>query len=177
VHDHGGHLVVDTRPGAGTTFRVLFPALRADGVDAEHETLTGFAPAARRRSLRGRVLLVDDEEMVRGFMRELLEGWGLEVDAARDGAEASALFERAPERYDLVITDQTMPRQTGVELARALLARRAGVPVVLYSGYADAITEAQVQEAGIRALVRKPVEPAALRALVETLLPGAVRAS
>jgi CheY-like chemotaxis protein len=70
-----------------------------------------------------------------------------------------------------------MPRQTGVELARALLARRAGVPVVLYSGYADAITEAQVQEAGIRALVRKPVEPAALRALVETLLPGAVRAS
>jgi PAS domain S-box-containing protein len=177
VHDHGGHLVVDTRPGAGATFRVLFPVLHAEGVDAEHETLTGFAPAARRQRLRGRVLLVDDEEMVRGFMRELLEGWGLEVDAAGDGAEARALFARAPERYDLVITDQTMPRQTGVELARELAARRAGLPIVLYSGYADAITEAQVQDAGIRALVRKPVEPAALRALVETLLPGAARAA
>jgi FixJ family two-component response regulator len=76
-----------------------------------------------------------------------------------------------------VITDQTMARQTGVELARELAARRAGLPIVLYSGYADAITEAQVQDAGIRALVRKPVEPAALRALVETLLPGAARAA
>jgi CheY-like chemotaxis protein len=177
VHDHGGHLVVDTRPGAGATFRVLFPVLHTDGAEVEHETLTGFAPAARRQRLRGRVLLVDDEEMVRGFMRELLEGWGLEVDAAGDGAEARALFARAPERYDLVITDQTMPRQTGVELARELAARRAGLPIVLYSGYADAITEAEVQAAGIRALVRKPVEPAALRALVESLLPGAARAA
>ncbi len=176
VHDHGGHLVLDTRPGAGATFRVLLPVLHADGADAEHETLTGFAPPARQRGLRGRVLLVDDEEMVRGFMRELLEGWGLQVEVARDGAEARALFERAPERYDVVITDQTMPRQTGVELARGLLARRAGLPIVLYSGYADALTESQVQDAGIRALVRKPIEPAALRTLLETLLPGAATA-
>jgi PAS domain S-box-containing protein len=177
VHDHGGHLLVDTRPGAGATFRALFPVLHAEGADAEHETLTGFAPAARRQRLRGRVLLVDDEDMVRGFMRELLEGWGLEVDAAGDGAEARALFARAPERYDLVITDQTMPRQTGVELARELAARRAGLPIILYSGYAEPITAAEVQDAGIRALVRKPVEPAALRALVESLLPGAARAA
>jgi CheY-like chemotaxis protein len=130
---------------------------------------------ARKAVLRGRVLLVDDEEMVCGFMRELLEGWGLEVAVAHDGAEAREVFARAPAEYDLVITDQTMPRLTGMELARQVLALRPALPVVLYSGYADAITDAQVQAAGIRALMRKPVEPAALRALLEGLLAAAVR--
>ena len=177
VHDHGGHLIVETRPGEGATFRALFPLLEGESTDPEHETLTGFAPAAVRKALRGRVLLVDDEEMVRGFMRELLEGWGLEVAAARDGKEAREAFARAPEDYDLVITDQTMPRLTGMELARELLALRPALPVILYSGYADAITDAQVQAVGIRALVRKPVEPAALRALLGSLLPSAAPAA
>ncbi|HET9043500.1 MAG TPA: PAS domain S-box protein [Burkholderiales bacterium] len=177
VHDHGGHLLVDTRRGEGTTFRILFPALHGAGAEPEHETLTGFAPAAVRKELRGRVLLVDDEEMVRGFMRELLEGWGLEVAVARDGAEAREAFARAPEDCDLVITDLTMPRLGGMELARQLLALRPALPVILYSGYADAITDAQVQAAGIRALVRKPVEPAALRGLLASLLPAAAPAA
>jgi PAS domain S-box-containing protein len=175
AHDHGGHVLVETRPGRGTTFRVLFPALRTEDDQTEHETLTGFAPVARKRSLRGRVLLVDDEEMVRGFMRELLEGWGLQVTVARDGAEARDAVARAPQDYDLVITDQTMPRLTGVELARQLAVLRPALPVVLYSGYADAITDAQVQAVGIRALVRKPVEPAALRAVLEPLLSAGAR--
>jgi CheY-like chemotaxis protein len=64
-----------------------------------------------------------------------------------------------------------------MELARQVLALRPSLPVVLYSGYADAITEAQVQAAGLRALVRKPVEPAALRGLLEGLLPAAARAA
>jgi PAS domain S-box-containing protein len=177
VHDHGGHLIVETAPGKGATFRALFPALGADDGQVEHETLTGFAPPARKALLHGRVLLVDDEEMVRGFMRELLEGWGLEVAVARDGTEAREAFARAPADYDLVITDQTMPRLTGMELAREILAQRPSLPVVLYSGYADAITDAQVQAAGLRALIRKPVEPTALRALLEGLLPPAARAA
>jgi CheY-like chemotaxis protein len=152
---------------------VLFPARQPDDAQTEHETLTGFAPAPRKAVLRGRVLLVDDEEMVRGYMRELLEGWGLEVAAAGNGAAAREAFARAPEDYDLVITDQTMPRLTGMELARQLLAIRPALPVVLYSGYADAITDAQVEGVGTRALVRKPVEPAALRALLASLLPAA----
>jgi PAS domain S-box-containing protein len=177
VHDHGGHLIVETAPGKGATFRALFPALGADDGQVEHETLTGFASPARKALLHGRVLLVDDEEMVRGFMRELLEGWGLEVAVARDGTEAREAFARAPADYDLVITDQTMPRLTGMELAREILAQRPSLPVVLYSGYADAITDAQVQAAGLRALIRKPVEPTALRALLEGLLPPAARAA
>jgi PAS domain S-box-containing protein len=177
AHDHGGHVLVETRPGRGTTFRVLFPALRGAEGETEHETLTGFGPPARKHGLSGHVLLVDDEEMVRDFMRELLEGWGLQVCVARDGAEARDAVARAPQDYDAVITDQTMPRLTGVELARELAVLRPALPVVLYSGYADAITDAQVQAAGIRALVRKPVEPAALRAALEPLLGAGARAA
>jgi CheY-like chemotaxis protein len=177
VHEHGGHVVVESRPGQGATFRVLFPVLRADDQAIEHETLPGYVPASRQVALRGRVLVVDDEEMVVGFMRELLEGWGLEVTTKRNGPDARQIFADEPNRYDLVITDQTMPRMTGLELARELLAIRPGLPVVLYTGYADGVMDAQVQAAGVRALLPKPVEPAQLLALLRAHLPGAGRAA
>jgi PAS domain S-box-containing protein len=177
VHDHSGHLLVESRPGQGATFRVLFPDLPVATGQPEHETLSGFALPARRERLRGRVLLVDDEELVRGLMRELLEGWGLEVAEATDGAAALRAIDSQPDRYDLVITDQMMPGLTGLELARELLSLRPGLPVILYSGYADALTDAQVRAVGVAALLPKPVEPAALRNLLEELLPAAARAA
>jgi len=177
VHEHGGHIVVESAPGRGATFRVLFPVLRVEDDATEHETLPGYVPASRHPGLRGHVLLVDDEEMVVGFMRELLEGWGLEVTARHAGPDAHQMFADDPERYDLVITDQTMPRMTGLELARELVALRPGLPVVLYTGYADGVTDAQVEAAGVRALLRKPVEPAQLLALLRAHLPAAGRAA
>ena len=175
VHEHGGHVVVESAPGRGATFRVLFPVLRVEEDAIEHETLPGYVPASRQVALRGRVLVVDDEEMVVGFMRELLEGWGLEVTTKRNGADARQIFADEPDRYDLVITDQTMPRMTGLELAHELAAIRPGLPVILYTGYADSVLDAQVEAAGVRALVRKPVEPAQLLALLRAHLPGAGR--
>jgi CheY-like chemotaxis protein len=109
-------------------------------------------------------------------MRELLEGWGLEVAAQRAGPDARQAFADEPDRYDLVITDQTMPRMTGLELARELAAIRPGVPVILYTGFADGVSDAEIEAAGVRALVRKPVEPAQLLALLRAHLPRVGRA-
>ena len=176
VHEHGGHIVVESAPGRGATFRVLFPVLRADDQSIEHETLPGYVPASRKPGLAGRVLLVDDEESVVGFMRELLEGWGLEVTARCSGPDARQIFADEPARYDLVITDQTMPRMTGLELARELTAVRPELPVILYTGYADGVMDAQVEAAGVRAVLKKPVEPAQLLALLRACLPGSGRA-
>ena len=177
VHEHGGHVVVESVPGSGATFRVLFPVLRADEGAIEHDTLPGYLPTSRNAALRGRVLLVDDEEMVVGFMRELLEGWGLEVTAKTNGTDAREAFARAPERYDLILSDQAMPRVTGLQLARDVHGIRSGVPVILYTGYADELTEAQAEAAGICALLRKPVEPTALLALLKTHLPAGARST
>ena len=177
VHEHGGHIVVASQPGRGASFRVLFPTLPAEeGAARPARKARTAAAAAPRVELAGHVMVVDDEAMVSEFMKELLESWGLAVTAKPNGVEAKEAFARAPELYDLVVTDQTMPRVTGLQLARELLEIRPTVPVILYTGYADNLTEAQAHAAGVRALIRKPVEPAALLALLQAHLPSGAHA-
>jgi nitrogen-specific signal transduction histidine kinase len=170
VHEHGGHIIVETRPGAGAAFRVLFqPMSQAEGgsgVAAAEAT----GDSAEVRQLNGRVLVVDDESAVGEFMGELLESWGLDVTVKPNGAEAEALFAENPQRFDLVVTDQTMPKMTGTELTQRLLARRPGLPVILYTGYTERLTEEQTRRSGIRALVTKPVDIAAFFGLVRDIL-------
>jgi CheY-like chemotaxis protein len=107
---------------------------------------------------------------VLGFMRELLQGWGLEVVAARDPRDALHWFSLEPDRFDVVLTDHTMPGMTGMELARALVARRAGLPVLLYSGRNDLLDSNTAAAAGVRTLLAKPVDNAALRTALQDAL-------
>jgi PAS domain S-box-containing protein len=167
VHEHGGHILVDSRRGKGTTFRVLLPLA---GASVAGEDEASDDAAGEPASLRGRVLLVEDEQSVLGFMRELLQGWGLEVVAARDPADALNWFSREPDRFDVVLTDHTMPVMTGLELARALLQRRNDIPVLLYSGRSELIDFQSASAAGVRRLLSKPIENAALRAALQEVL-------
>ena len=168
VHEHDGHIVVETAPGRGARFRVLFrPMANAEGEAIRAET-TGTVSASRQ--LKGRVLLVDDEPAVAEFMAELLGSWGLEVTVQQSPGEAQTSFADDPEKYDFVVTDQTMPRLTGLDLARSLLARRPDLPVILYTGYAERLTEAQTRGSGIRAFVTKPIDIGAFFTLVEGIL-------
>lgn len=165
VHDHGGHLLVESNHG--TRFDVLLPADPAASASA----LAVASPTAPRRALlRGRVLLVDDEESVLGFMRELLQSWGLEVVAVRQALAARDLLAAAEPGLDLLITDQTMPELGGVDLAHAARTLRPNLPVLLYSGHADLIDVAALKQAGIRRVLRKPLEPAELRSAIEECL-------
>jgi CheY-like chemotaxis protein len=116
------------------------------------------------------VLVVDDEDIILEFMGDLLQSWGLEVMLVPNGPDARSAFAAQPERFDLVLTDQTMPRLTGLELARHIRGLRPQTPVILYTGYGEEISDAELAAAGIRALARKPVEPAELLALVRTHL-------
>ena len=123
----------------------------------------GLAPGP----LAGRGLLVEDEAMVGEFMLELLQGWGLHAVLMRDPLAARAWLEDTANSLDLLITDQTMPQLTGLALARHAVALRPALPVVLYTGQADSITPADLQTHGVRALLHKPFDARALRALLE----------
>ena len=117
-----------------------------------------------------RVLLVDDEETLLTLIGELLSDYGYEVTKCADGKAALALFQAAPDKFDLVITDQTMPKLTGVELAKKLLAIRPDIPIILSTGYSKLVNEAQAKAIGIHNYLRKPIDPNQLLRVVNEVL-------
>ncbi|MDF3010642.1 MAG: histidine kinase [Burkholderiales bacterium] len=168
VHDHGGHVVVESAPREGSRFRIFLPALEA--VAADQGGPAARAPSRARARLRGRVLVVDDEESVGQFMGELLESWGIAATVLARPLGVIERLSRQPDAYDLVILDQTMPGITGISLARELAAARPGLPVILYTGHSERITPRDLEAAGVCALVHKPVEPDLLYGLLKTHL-------
>ena len=167
VHEHRGHVVVDSAPGEGSRFRIFFPALPGGAADAAAGVKA--ARVERRAPLRGRVLVVDDEEAVAGFMRELLESWGLAVTAVTNPLGVLERVSRSG-AFDLVILDQTMPGITGLTLARELSAVLPALPILLYTGRGDRIAAAELASAGVRAMLHKPVEPDELYRLLRSHL-------
>lgn len=105
----------------------------------------------------GRVLLVDDEEMLAEMGREMLEELGYEVTAMTDSSKALELVRAQPARFDVVVTDMTMPGMTGVDLSRKLLSIRPDLPIILCTGYSELITEEKAREIGIRGFAQKPL--------------------
>jgi PAS domain S-box-containing protein len=150
VTGHGGDIFVRSEPGAGATFTVFLPAVKRRIESASR--LDTSIPTGTER-----ILFVDDEEMLANAGKHMLESLGYEVVMRTSSQEALELFNLRPERFDLVITDMTMPGLTGDQLARAMMQIRSDIPIILCTGFSARINEEKSLALGIRAFVTKPV--------------------
>lgn len=151
---NGGTITVDSTPGSGTAFHVFLPQI--DSVDA-------IAAVPLNRSVKGgveRILFVDDDPELRYAATKMLKSLGYAVQTATTGIEALDIFSREPMQFDLIITDQTMPRMKGTELATRILNIRRGTPIILCSGFRTdpqtLQTAAMASDLGIRFFIQKP---------------------
>ncbi|WP_376100352.1 ATP-binding protein [Roseomonas sp. CCTCC AB2023176] len=164
----GGALAIESSPGAGTTIRLWLP-LAAEAGDAVDAAAAGSAAPARAR-----VLLVDDEALVRAVTAEGLEDAGYDVLSLGSGAEAlDALAAGAP--ADILVSDLSMPGMDGLALIRAAKAARPGLPAILLTGFATDAAEIAMDGAlsGSFSLLRKPVEAGALAERAAALIGAA----
>ena len=144
VRTAGGTVACDSQRGRGTTFTIELP-LRPGAGAAPAEDL-----AALPSQMSGRILVVDDEDMVRGMLRRVFESVGLEVHEAASAAEAREILERQP--FELIFLDHSMPAESGLAALPSLRAR-TGAPVVLFTGHAPEVP------ADVAVLLRKPARP------------------
>lgn len=150
VKRHDGFIRVSSEVGQGTTFDVYFPKLAV--AEAPSDTNAMEIPRGH-----GRILFVDDEVALTRVAREMLESLGYQVTVENGAIQALETFKGRSSAFDLVITDYTMPKMTGLELAEAILAIRPEIPVILCSGYSEMISEGKLEQTGIREFIMKPV--------------------
>ena len=151
VRGHGGALILESLPGEGTTFRVLFPA-REDFPVAQRPD----AAVETRDPADATILVIDDEDVVRGVAERILRHAGYRVLCAPDGQTGLDLHRDGAGAIGAVLLDLTMPGLSGEAVLRALRARAPDLPVVLMSGYTESEVGGPIRELGYSGFVRKP---------------------
>ncbi len=151
VKSYGGAIRVKSKVGEGTEFRVLLPKYKGNLTASEEEDSREALPGKER------IMFVDDEKALVNLAEEGLQRIGYSVHIETDSQEALKIFKQNPDQFDLVITDQTMPKLTGTELSKELLKVRPDIPIILYSGLMEELPKEKIELTGIRTFLSKPL--------------------
>jgi len=151
VTSHGGAIRIESQEGVGTTFTIFFPCSPVPVVGQQVPS----APSSYCG--KGTVMFVDDEVSIVKWAKDMLEEMGYMVVVFTNGPEALQAFKQEPDRFDVLVTDQTMPGMTGELLARQVMSLRLGFPVILCSGFSYTMNEEKALAIGLSAYLTKPV--------------------
>jgi signal transduction histidine kinase/ActR/RegA family two-component response regulator len=150
INNYGGAIVVDSTPGKGTTFMIYLPKYGEDALESDK---------SNKKPLKGDeyILFVDDEPEITFMGKKMLENLGYKVTISSNSISALEEFKRDPDRYSLLVTDQSMPNISGTELAIMMKEIRPGLRVIIITGYADNLSDEILAQSGISEVILKPM--------------------
>jgi signal transduction histidine kinase/ActR/RegA family two-component response regulator len=163
VKGHGGVINVYSEPGKGAIFHVYLPRIMQTETMEEDAGKTVMGGTER-------ILFVDDEPSLVDIGMRMLSSLGYRTTVAENSIEALEIFTAGPQSFDLVITDMTLPKMTGIDLSRKLLQIRPEIPIILCSGIKEPETEARAKSLGIKAYLTKPLTRKELARVIREVL-------
>ena len=163
VKSYGGFITCESKIGEGSVFHIYLPSFE-EHIIPQKDSMK-VIPIGNER-----VLFVDDEQMLAEMGQVLLERLGYTVTVRMSSLEALTTFKNQPDAFNLVITDQTMPGMTGMDLARRMLQIRPDLPIILCTGYSSLISEEKVKSAGIKGFALKPLTKRDIATLIRKVL-------
>lgn len=163
ISSHQGTIQIQSRIGKGTTVVILLPEAGGDA-DLDEDPASGIPQGTEQ------ILLIDDEAALAALEKQRLQRLGYSVTARTSPLEALELFTASPGRFDLVITDMSMPEMSGYSLIQAMSGVRPDIPFILCTGHADTLARDPAETPGAAGFLAKPHDTKSLAQLVRAVL-------
>jgi two-component system cell cycle sensor histidine kinase/response regulator CckA len=163
VEGHQGHISVFSKEGQGTTFSILVPTI----VDVIHKPEKAEQDIPRGNE---RILLVEDDAYLAEAEKKMLEELGYKVTALTSSVEALEIFQKLPDRFDIIIADYAMPKMTGLQMIRKIRSISPDIPVIICTGYSKVVQQQKIASLGIGEIIMKPIELGYIASSIRRLL-------
>ncbi|MCP4141912.1 MAG: response regulator [Chloroflexi bacterium] len=164
-----GQIHVRSVLGSGTAFEIQLPILKSPFTGHEEKVEDSKSVNSDR------ILLVDDDDASLSLISNFLTRKGYGITAKRNGSDAWTTFHSAPDQFELIVTDYSMPQMDGVQLSQKIRETRANMPIIMLSGFTDPGTQKIVKQIGIKQLLEKPVSLSRLGCVIGQVLDGSAQ--
>ena len=165
VKSYGGFITLYSEPGEGAAFHVFLPVINEEVLLNDEEIK--HIPIGREK-----IFFIDDEDILAEMGKNMIERLGYRVTVQKNSLKALEIFREDPDQFDLIITDQTMPGITGIDLARRMLQIRPDIPIILCTGYSSIVSKEKAKSMGIREFTLKPITKNDIAILIRKVLDG-----